>query len=227
MGIKRVFVYSDPNLRAREPTPEESKEIKRGLDSAPYCYKLIHQVAIFPPIFLSEKRNYSGSADIPRTISISLPIQNVSLDELVNRSEEFKSVWKTLREYLRSIPIHECAHKIDSIIFDYYDEIKLLRSVPLGKLQENRHPLYQALSELANLNYDGKKYEINDKRFGKYFTEKISEYFAELYATSRLLPELLTDSERRFFDKLHNGLILDGEKFLAYVSKNRRTLLEN
>lgn len=213
-GIKRVLIDD-----SRDPTTDEIKEIKIGFENAPYCAYLINQI-----IIEFQEFGYGGSADFPRTISIELPKQREDLDELINEDKELKSVWKTKREDLRSTPLHECAHKIEMLILEYFSKGEVMDTLISIDIPE--HPLYIAFAKLEGLRYDGKKYIINDNRLGSNYTIGINQYFAELYAISRLLPKVLTDAERKFFDKLHTGLMNYGEKFLADVAKNPEILLK-
>lgn len=112
-----------------------------------------------------------------------------------------------------------------------------------GGLQASQsvHPLYRALAKLEGLKLvrfgssEHKVYKIVNNRFSEYYnsesisehyTYNISEYFAELYTLNILNPEILTPVERRFFDKLHRGLMVEGERFLASVARNPNILLD-
>lgn len=53
----------------------------------------------------------------------------------------------------------------------------------------------------------------------------IYEAFADFFMVSILYPEMLTDEEKRYFGKIHQGLAGDAEKFLDKLAQNPEILL--
>lgn len=240
-GVERILVDND----SRMPIDEEFKEIEIALSLAPYCSMLAPQLFFTDRGIFSKNytKFYGGSANFPRTIKIIMPSEAVNLDEPAQDDLNYKGAL-TNKEFLRLVFLHECEHKIDWLIFDYFNSNNLKKgNTPYehddlsngSRLSQDLHPFYRAFAEMkglrlvrgswVNLYFIGKKYEILDERFGEYITHDIGEYLAELFAISRLRPEMLTDKERNFFDRLHNGLMLKGQGFLADVAENPRLLL--
>lgn len=241
-GIERILVDND----SRMPTDEELKEIEIALSLAPYCSMLAPQLRFTDRGLLSKNDTnfYGGDANLSRTIKIIMPSGVVNLAEPVQDDKEDALTIK--RESLGAVFLHECGHKIDSLIFDYFNSNNLkkgktpyeLDDLAHGyRLSQDLHPFYRTFAKMKglrlvrgswdNLYFTGKEYEILDERFSKYITNDTSEYLAELFAKSRLRPEMLTDKERSFFDRLHNGLMLKGEGFLAEVAETPEILLRD
>lgn len=206
----------------RKPTVEEEKAIMEGMETVPYCVNLADEI-----IFYTEKdREHLGGSvrELLSTIELYLPAKlPKDLTKKFQSSPEERTVWETERDNYRRAFVHECGHlieyKVYAVLNDVYDPNAT-----------NYNPLHYALAKLKGFNYDMKTgdTEIVDGRFGSYYKNKTSrEYFPELFAISRLKPEALTDNERGFFDRLHDGLMLKGERFLADVAENPEVLLHD
>lgn len=210
-GIERILVDKD----SRMPTNEELEEIGSALSLAPYCTMLAPQLHFTDREIFSKNsaKSYGGNSNLPRTIKIIIPSEASYLDEPV---QDDKAAL-TNRERLRKIVLHECGHKIDTLIFDYFNSKNLKKgNKPYehydledgSRLSQDLHPFYRAFAKMKglslvrgswnNIYFVGKEYEILDERFDEYHTENIDEYLAELFAISRLKPEMLTDKERSF-----------------------------
>lgn len=252
-GFERILVENE----SRAPTDEELKELKTALSFSPYCSGFAPQLYFrsndgeFYSGFAFEKGTIGielpsqapplDKAVVPSAKAYNSPfttsreiIRETYLHECGHKILYLTHDYVNLRNLREGKPTHAIPEDTE-----FYDSSgspnPLLRSfaqlkgVGTRQIKDNRLKLKQYERGNSHSNSEA-IYEYNniiDERLESYYNNQFDEYFVQLFAISRLKPEVLTTNEKEFFDILHKGLMIKEERFLADVAENPRLLLND
>ena len=216
----------------------------------PFCPQLVEEVIIDR---LPSERNpqndhaYLGGFHHPKEVkgdknSITFFLSN-NLDLSSPTLDYNKLGIKTYKDLLKQVFFHECGHRISNMVLSAaYSEDEYLQIMNPGRLErdyleDKKNPLFVAFSLLEDWQTTEafqqdlpreKVYvkPIFDGRMVYRPTQtKIEEHFAELWSLYVGNSPVLTTEEKKFFQKINDGLTTDAQKFVKEVAKNPKILL--
>lgn len=227
----------------------EINTLRDALGTLSFCPQLVDGIGITR---LPSMRNYQndytyvGGEYQPKVAKgdknhIYLYLSN-NLDLTSPTLEHSKLGIKTQEEMLKKMFFHECGHKISNMVLRAaYSENEYLRIIDptrgLDYLRDKKNPLFIAFSRLEGwqvtkaFNQDLPKKDVyvkpvfDDRMVYRPTRFSIEEHFAELWGLSVANSPVLTDKERKFFQKIYDGLEKDPQKFAKRVARDPMMLL--